>query len=943
MFNKLITVIAVLITAISTAYSQPDWKFVGPKSNNNASGAEFETSQMTNVIADPNSTGHLFAISIYGGLWERKYNNGWKWTNIDMTPTGLRQSNAICIKNSTEIIVGNYCQSQVSNNGTNNFSTRVSSYNFVTQTWTNYPPITGITGKYTINAVEFNYGNSYVYVGTSVGLYMYNGTSWSLLVPNCVVRNVFFHDGICYMSGSAPAVVWSLGPPVVMASYNGTSFTSIPLGVSGNGTTEICPGPPGKIYSCTSAGPRYLHEITDNGSSFSVSQLLTWSGGGPDRMPIIYDGINNWIWIGDVKLDCYDLNYNTFYQAIKASFHSGGGFIHDDMHGFCISGNDLFVAHDGGIVRGSLVIPNLPIPYPINIYFDHDNDGLDVSLLWGFSGSEKLPNIYAYGQQDIVNFEIYDASIGMEKDVYNVQGVHGYNVWENHGAFMDKYDENFVLFDNSLYDEKKRVLSSGWAANPTPGWVNFYYPKATSPFSPDYQIYGDHEGQRTIQDPYRPKRIFEVGKVDQAGFSQFYYPSSFVLKAEFDTLNFEVEDWRQSVIDLSFSPESKNSLHVLVGGNWYPYPAQDYIWRARVFKYSGPNIDDCWLGHNMLNSGPPLNMQQWTDITPNYSNLSSMQIEGSTSFGVNMGCGDRALIVKIETSPWDKNVVYAAVDFGDAHTNGKFSVLRYTGTSWFDYSFGIPEDEIPYHMEMDYFSKDALYLVTDKSVYYRDARMGMWLPYSGGKFPQAATVQMEINYTENTLRAGTFGRGIWKTPLQCPTTIPINHTGTKSPDVYESSSITSSAIMTMTGGPTAYRGVNFVQLNPGFKAEATTTNNRYFYAFIHGCNGGGSSMRFSEEDSNWEEFEQEGEKENMLKTYPNPASNVIYVEFELEEGSKPELFLCDVSGKIIQKLGMMSFEGRTIIGVAGVENGVYFISVFENGNLIKSQKVVVSH
>jgi hypothetical protein len=240
--------------------------------------------------------------------------------------------------------------------------------------------------------------------------------------------------------------------------------------------------------------------------------------------------------------------------------------------------------------------------------------------------------------------------------------------------------------------------------------------------------------------------------------------------------------------------------------------------------------------------------------------------------------------------------------------------------------------------------KECACKAPDVNTYYRDAKMSYWVPYSNNIFPQARTTQMEINYHENTLRAGTFGRGIWKTPLQCPSATSINHTGTKSPDVYEASSITSSAIMTMSGGPTAYRGVNSVTLNPGFKAAGTSTNNTYFYAFIHGCSSSGSSMRFSEEDSQWDTQEDmEEEEESMLKAYPNPANEVIYVEFEAKENSNPQLFLCDISGKIIQKLGLISFEGRTIVPVSGVENGVYFISVFENGKVSESKKVIVSH
>jgi len=967
MFNKLIMVITVLIMAITTVYAQPNWKFVGPKSNNNANGAEFETSQMNDVIADPNSTGHLFAIGKFGGLWERLFDatyNKWYWKNIDMTPTGLRQANAICIKSSTEILVGNYCNSPIGNNSSADFSNRIATYNFVTKAWTLYPAITGISGKYQIFSVAVHPSNpNVIYAGTSAGLYRFSVTTWNQLVPNCVVRKVFFHNGICYMSGATTPAIWTAGPSLVMASMDGWTFNAISLGIaSSSAMTEICPGPTNKVYALTSAGSgpeyRYIHEVFYDGNSFVVTELHQWPlswvyEAGPSKMSVTYDPINNWIWTGAVKFYCYRIVEDDLKGPIKPFFHTIGGYIHDDFHGSCISGDELFVAGDGGIASGilhSLQIPPQPFT-PDDIYFMADNDSLNVSLLWGFSGSEKSPGIYAFGQQDIVNADIYDASPGMEKDIYTEFGVSSVpGPWENDGAFIDKYNENLVIFDGSLYGQTKRILLNGWSAGPPSANCNFYHPNASAPFSPNFAdiVPIFHEFQRTVQDPYRPERIFEMGKRNYAGFSQFH-PSTntFVIKAEFSGQNFDFgTDDRQILSDLAFSPQTKNGMYVLVAGNWFPYPSPGDIWQAKVFKYNGPDIDGCWWGHNMLWSNGTTGIQQWLNVSPPYSTFHNIVLEDGSDHGADLVSGDRCLISKIEVSPWNKDVVYAAVDFGDILPNGKFSVLKYNGTTWSDYSEGIPYDDIPYSMEMDYFSNDMLYLVTDLNVYYRDAKMDYWMPYSGGIFPQAQTNQMEINYHENTLRAGTFGRGIWKTPLQCPSPTPINHTGTTNPDIYEASSITSSAVMTMSGGPTAYRGVHSVTLNPGFKADAfvTTASNRYFYAFIHGCSSSGSSMRFSEQDTQWDTHEEmEEEEESMLKAYPNPANEVIYVEFEAKENSNPQLFLCDISGKIIQKLGLISFEGRTIVPVTGVEDGVYFISMFENGKVSESKKVIVSH
>src|SRR5690606_16442402 len=126
----------------------------------------------------------------------------------------------------------------------------------------------------------------------------------------------------------------------------------------------------------------------------------------------------------------------------------------------------------------------------------------------------------------------------------------------------------------------------------------------------------------------------------------------------------------------------------------------------------------------------------------------------------------------IETSPWNKDRIYVTMS---SPVCNKLKVVRCENEVWSDYSLGIPEEEIPNALIMDYASNDCLYLSTDQGVYYRCKDMSSWATYSGN-LPKMRKEQLEINYVENTLRAGTFGLGIWKTNLVCPiiTTLDLN-------------------------------------------------------------------------------------------------------------------------------------------------------------------------
>jgi photosystem II stability/assembly factor-like uncharacterized protein len=61
-------------------------------------------------------------------------------------------------------------------------------------------------------------------------------------------------------------------------------------------------------------------------------------------------------------------------------------------------------------------------------------------------------------------------------------------------------------------------------------------------------------------------------------------------------------------------------------------------------------------------------------------------------------------------------------------------------------------------------SNDGLYVGTDVGVFYTNASMSDWIPFSTG-LPNVIVTELEIQYSSGELRAGTFGRGLWKSNL----------------------------------------------------------------------------------------------------------------------------------------------------------------------------------
>jgi len=58
------------------------------------------------------------------------------------------------------------------------------------------------------------------------------------------------------------------------------------------------------------------------------------------------------------------------------------------------------------------------------------------------------------------------------------------------------------------------------------------------------------------------------------------------------------------------------------------------------------------------------------------------------------------------------------------------------------------------------------YVGTDIGVYFRDETISpFWTAYSSG-LPNVIVNELEIHYTTQKLRAATYGRGIWESPLE---------------------------------------------------------------------------------------------------------------------------------------------------------------------------------
>jgi photosystem II stability/assembly factor-like uncharacterized protein len=126
------------------------------------------------------------------------------------------------------------------------------------------------------------------------------------------------------------------------------------------------------------------------------------------------------------------------------------------------------------------------------------------------------------------------------------------------------------------------------------------------------------------------------------------------------------------------------------------------------------------------------------------------------------------------TPPHNSNITSITVDHKDHNTlyltfsNYDFVLSKVFkskdgGTTWTNFSENLPN--VPANViTLDKQSSGGMYLGMDVGVFYRDPTMDKWALFNKN-LPNVEVFDLEIRYKDRTLVAGTYGRGMWETPL----------------------------------------------------------------------------------------------------------------------------------------------------------------------------------
>ena len=134
---------------------------------------------------------------------------------------------------------------------------------------------------------------------------------------------------------------------------------------------------------------------------------------------------------------------------------------------------------------------------------------------------------------------------------------------------------------------------------------------------------------------------------------------------------------------------------------------------------------------------------------------------GQTWNWITSNVGSSNVITGIAVDPTDENHVW--ISKSGYYSGTKVYETFNAGGAWYNRSGSLPN--IPANcIAVQPNSNGIVYVGTDLGVYYRDASMTDWVPFMQG-LPNTVINDIEILNTAGIIRVGTYGRGVWQSPL----------------------------------------------------------------------------------------------------------------------------------------------------------------------------------
>jgi len=334
----------------------------------------------------------------------------------------------------------------------------------------------------------------------------------------------------------------------------------------------------------------------------------------------------------------------------------------------------------------------------------------------------------------------------------------------------------------------------------------------------------------------------------------------------------------------------------------------------------------------------------------------ALTTDGGSTFTNITNTSTNQYVSDIAFDPNNDNTLIAV--YGH-HWDYKRVFISYnSGTSWIDITHNL--SKIPIHCVV--IDRDGnIYLGGEMGVYTKPMSANSWSLYDLD-LPKVAIKELEIQYATNTIRAATWGRGLWEAPLLGKKDFPkiVDIETSVKPDEQnpkEAVPVNVSAVVSYSGSiqkcyikwsvnqPTLDSIIEMTNISDstwvGNKPlpDSTLGTKVYFKVFAEATNGDlTSSHKLMYTVRNNPAISiNENQLKNSFSLFPNPATEELNIEFK-ETHKNVVIQVFDMTGREIYH-SKLKRGVKAQIDVSNWPEGAYTLKVISNGS-VETQKFI---
>ncbi len=326
-----------------------------------------------------------------------------------------------------------------------------------------------------------------------------------------------------------------------------------------------------------------------------------------------------------------------------------------------------------------------------------------------------------------------------------------------------------------------------------------------------------------------------------------------------------------------------------------------------------------------------------------------------------------ASITNIQVSATDPNTLW--VTFGGYSSGNKVFESDNAGGSWTNISGSLPNlPVLCIRQNKRITAYYQLFVGTDEGVYAKDGAND-WINFSDG-LPNVVITDLRfyydaVNSANDRLRAASFGRGMWETPVSQP--LPVELTTFKAVALNNQVKLNwSTATETNSYGFDIERTVvnnqpstaNLFQANEiwtkiGFVRGSGNSNSPKSYSFIDNNLSNGTNFQYKlkmiDNDGNYKysnvvNVTIQPSAYTLMQNHPNPFNPTTIIEYELPVRSKVLLNVYDILGnKVATLVNEVKNAGKYKVQFNGADlaSGIYFYELTANNNSVIKKMILM--